>query len=88
MHDIKAASTDRLSGELAAAIEAMGLAPRRLSSGASHDAMAFDKIIPFAMPFVRCRGGVSHNPAEFAAPEDIDIAARVPASFLDRMSTP
>ena len=70
------------------AIEAMGLEPRRLLSGAGDDAMAFDKIIPFAMLFVRCRGGVSHNPAEFAAPEDIDIAARVPASFLDRMSTP
>jgi allantoate deiminase len=38
--------------------------------------------------FVRCRGGVSHNPAEFASADDIDIAARVLASFLDRMSTP
>ena len=81
MHDIKAASTDRLSGELAAAIEAIGSVSRRLSSGADHDAMAFDKIIPVAMAFVRCRGGVSHNPAEFAAPEDIDVAAGVLASF-------
>ena len=47
--------------------------------------MAFDRIIPFAMLFVRCRGGVSHNPAEFASPADIDIAARVLSTFIDRI---
>ena len=85
-HEVPAAVCDaRLSGELAAAIEAMGLIARLLPSGAGHDAMAFDKVIPFAMLFVRCRGGVSHNPAEFAAPDDIDLAARVLAGFLDRI---
>jgi len=87
-HEVPAALCDtRLSGELAAAIEAMGLSPRRLPSGAGHDAMAFDKVIPFAMLFVRCRNGVSHNPAEFAAPDDIDLAARVLAGFLDRIGS-
>jgi len=85
-HEVAAALCDaRLSDELAATIEAMGLLPRRLPSGAGHDAMAFDKLIPFAMLFVRCRGGVSHNPAEFAAPDDIDLATRVLAGFLDRI---
>jgi allantoate deiminase len=85
-HEVPAALCDaRLSGELAAAIEAKGLSPRLLPSGAGHDAMAFDKVIPFAMLFVRCRGGISHNPAEFAAPDDIDLAARVLAGFLDRI---
>jgi len=87
-HEVPAAVCDaRLSDELAAAIEAMGLLPRRLPSGAGHDAMAFDKLIPFAMLFVRCRGGISHNPAEFAAPNDIDLAARVLAGFLDRIGS-
>jgi allantoate deiminase len=87
-HEVAAALCDaRLSGGLAAAIEAKGLSPRRLPSGAGHDAMAFDKIIPFAMLFVRCRGGISHNPAEFAAPDDIDLAARVLAGFLDRIGS-
>jgi len=87
-HEVPAAVCDtRLSDELAAAIEAMGLAPRRLPSGAGHDAMAFDRLVPFAMLFVRCRGGVSHNPAEFASADDIDLAASVLASFLDRIST-
>ena len=60
----------------------------RMPSGAGHDAMAFDKIIPFAMLFVRCRGGVSHNPDEFASPADIDRAARVLSAFLDRILPP
>ena len=71
-----------------AVVEAMGIKPRRLPSGAGHDAMAFDKVIPFAMLFVRCRGGVSHNPAEFASPADIDVAARVLSAFLDGITPP
>ena len=83
-HEVPAALCDqRLSDQLAKAVEAMGIKPRRLPSGAGHDAMAFDKVIPFAMLFVRCRGGVSHNPAEFASPDDIDVAARVLSAFLD-----
>ena len=83
-HEVPAALCDqRLSDQLAKAVEAVGIKPRRLPSGAGHDAMAFDKVIPFAMLFVRCRGGVSHNPAEFASPDDINIAARVLSAFLD-----
>jgi len=77
----------RLSDQLATAVEATGIKPRRLPSGAGHDAMAFDKVIPFAMLFVRCRGGVSHNPAEFASPNDIDVAARVLSAFLDGITS-
>ena len=88
-HQAPAAHCDeRLSDQLAAAALACGETPKRMPSGAGHDAMAFDKIMPFAMLFVRCRGGVSHNPDEFASPADIDIAARVLAAFLDRIETP
>jgi allantoate deiminase len=86
-HEVPAALCDqKLSAQMANAVEALGIAPRRLPSGAGHDAMAFDRLIPFAMLFVRCRGGVSHNPAEFASPADIDIAARVLLTFLDRIA--
>ena len=85
-HEVGAAVCDaRLSDQLALAVESLGIKPRLLPSGAGHDAMAFDKIIPFAMLFVRCRGGVSHNPAEFASPDDIDVAARALSLFLDRI---
>jgi allantoate deiminase len=87
-HQAPAAHCDaRLSDQLAAAAAACGETPKRMPSGAGHDAMAFDNIIPFAMLFVRCRGGVSHNPDEFASPADIDVAARVLAAFLDRIET-
>jgi allantoate deiminase len=45
--------------------------------------MAFSGRFPFAMLFVRCRGGISHNPAEYASSTDIDVAARVLADFLN-----
>jgi allantoate deiminase len=86
-HEVPAAVCDAaLSQRLAQAVEASGFAARRLPSGAGHDAMAFDRIIPFAMLFVRCRGGVSHNPQEFAAPADIDVAARVLSTLLEEIA--
>jgi acetylornithine deacetylase/succinyl-diaminopimelate desuccinylase-like protein len=86
-HQAPAAFCDeRLSAQLAAAAEACGATPKRMPSGAGHDAMAFDKIIPFAMLFVRCRGGISHNPDEFASAADIDLAAHALANFLDRIA--
>ncbi len=88
-HQVPAAICDaRLSDQMAQAVESCGIAPRRLPSGAGPDAMAVDRVIPFAMLFVRCRGGVSHNPAEFASADDIDIAARVLSTFLDGITPP
>jgi allantoate deiminase len=87
-HQAPAALCDsRLSDQLAAAAQACGTTTPRMPSGAGHDAMAFDKIIPFAMLFVRCRGGVSHNPDEYASPADIDLAARVLATFLEGIAS-
>jgi allantoate deiminase len=57
-----------------------------MPSGAGHDAMAFDGRIPLAMLFVRCRRGISHDPAEFASPDDIEIAARVLLDFIDHLA--
>ena len=48
--------------------------------------MAFRGRIPFAVLFVRCRGGVSHNPAEYAAPADIDAGARALLDFVERFT--
>jgi allantoate deiminase len=75
-----------LSDALAAAVKRLGMTERRLPSGAGHDAMAFDGRIPFAMLFVRCRGGVSHDPAEYASPDDIEIGARVLLDFIDHLA--
>jgi len=53
-----------------------------LSSGAGHDAAAMAAICPVAMLFVRCKGGISHNPAEFASEADIGVAVAVMNDFL------
>ena len=59
---------------LSDAVAALGLPPRRLMSGAGHDGQAMAMLTDIGMIFVRCRGGVSHNPAEYASPEDIGLA--------------
>ena len=82
-YEAPAAACDRaLSAKLGAAIAAQNLPVLQLPSGAGHDGMAFRDKLPFAMLFVRCRGGISHNPAEFADVADIDAAARVLEHFV------
>ena len=54
-----------------AACRRTGVAYRRMPSGAGHDAMNMAKLAPAGMIFIPCRRGVSHNPDEYAAPEDI-----------------
>jgi allantoate deiminase len=46
----------------------------RLPSGAGHDAAMMASIAPAAMLFVRCRGGISHNPAESVEEADVAVA--------------
>ena len=78
-----AACDAALTDALAAAVARQGFRVLRLPSGAGHDAMALSGVLPFAMLFVRCKGGVSHNPAEYASPEDIDAGARALFDFLE-----
>jgi N-carbamoyl-L-amino-acid hydrolase len=51
-------------------------------SGAAHDAMALARVVPAAMVFVPCAGGISHNEAESATPEDLAAGCQV---LLDAM---
>jgi len=77
-HDAPATPCDpRLMGALETALGKAGIAPRRLVSGAGHDAMAVAALCPVAMLFVRCSGGISHNPAESITTEDADVTVRV-----------
>ena len=45
-----------------------------LPSGAGHDTIALAERWPVGMLFVRCRGGVSHHPAESVMAEDVALA--------------
>ena len=51
-------------------VEGLGFPPRLLPSGAGHDAMAMGQLCPAGMLFVRCKGGISHNPLESITRED------------------
>ena len=75
-----------LKQQVAAAVAAEGYGVFELPSGAGHDGMAMVDIADVAMIFVRCRGGISHNPDEFASAVDIDLAAHALAIFLDRIA--
>lgn len=66
-----------LQEQIADAISAEGYRVLALPSGAGHDGMAMIDIADIAMLFVRCRGGISHNPAEHVEPADVEAAARV-----------
>ncbi|RFU33174.1 hypothetical protein B7463_g3201, partial [Scytalidium lignicola] len=48
-----------------------------LVSGAGHDSVYTRRKVPTAMIFVRCRDGISHNPAEYSRPEDCASGAQV-----------
>jgi len=73
----------RLQDRLAAAVAAEGIAVRRLPSGAGHDGMALIDIAPIGMLFVRCKDGISHNPAEAVDQADVAIGARVLLRFIE-----
>lgn len=57
-----------------------------LTSGAGHDAAALAAITPVTMLFVRCKGGISHNPAESASEADVGVALAVLNDFLKSLS--
>jgi N-carbamoyl-L-amino-acid hydrolase len=53
------------------AAQRRGLASRRMTSGAGHDAQMMARVAPAAMIFVPSIGGISHNPAEFTPDKDL-----------------
>jgi allantoate deiminase len=78
-----AACAPWLMQQMDAAVAAEGLKVRRLPSGAGHDGMAIQAIAAICMLFVRCKGGVSHNPAESITAEDALAGARTLLRFME-----
>lgn len=73
--------------ELTEILEGEGIEPRLLSSGAGHDAAMVSAIAPVAMLFLRCKGGVSHNPAESITEADTAVGIRVLEQLITRLAT-
>jgi allantoate deiminase len=76
----------KLRALLTGAIEAEGLTPVHLASGAGHDAVPMSSLTEVAMLFVRCKGGVSHNPAESVMTEDVAVSIAVLGRFLELLA--
>ena len=75
-----------LQSLLTKAIEALGLTPVHLASGAGHDAVPMASLTEVAMLFVRCKGGISHNPAESVTTEDVAVSIDVLGRFLEQLA--
>jgi allantoate deiminase len=54
-----------------------GVSPKRMISGAGHDAMAIAPITNIGMIFVRCEKGLSHCPEEYVSVDDIRVSTKV-----------
>jgi allantoate deiminase len=76
----------RLTSVLAKAVQDLGHPAIQLASGAGHDAVEMAGLTDIAMLFVRCKGGVSHNPAESVAGEDVAVAIDVLGKFLELLA--
>lgn len=77
-----------LQDGLGRSIESLGLAAPRLVSGAGHDGQAMAGLTDFAMMFVRCKGGISHNPLEFSTVADLGAAVAALIRFIEDFTPP
>jgi beta-ureidopropionase / N-carbamoyl-L-amino-acid hydrolase len=70
------------------AAHGLGLQYQDIVSGAGHDAVNVAAVAPTAMIFIPCKGGISHNEIEDAAPEHVaagaDVLLRVMLERADR----
>jgi len=73
-------------GEIERAILKAGCRPHRMMSGAGHDAMILAERVPAAMIFLRTPGGISHDPAESVAVEDVEKAIDCGLHLLDQLA--
>jgi allantoate deiminase len=73
--------------EIDRAIQSTGCRPHRMASGAGHDAMILAEKIPAAMIFLRTPGGISHDPAESVAVEDVQKAIECGIHLLDQLAS-
>jgi hydantoinase/carbamoylase family amidase len=64
----------------------MGLTPPELMSGPFHDALALSYACDYGMIFIRCRDGISHNPAEYSSDEDLALGTELLYRTVLRMA--
>ena len=73
--------------EIEQAIRKAGCDPHHMVSGAGHDAMILAEKVPAAMIFLRTPGGISHDPAESVALEDVAKAIECGLHLLHQLAS-
>ena len=77
----------QLMDELEQSARSLGAQSHRMMSGAGHDALSFAEIVPTAMLFIPCRGGISHSINEYTSDEAITAGAMVLCDTLTHHPT-
>jgi ureidoglycolate amidohydrolase len=85
--DAPATCSPRIIQAIEEAAAENGLGYKRMVSRAYHDSLFMSRIAPVGMVFIPCRGGVSHRPDEYSAPQEIENGIKVLAGTLARLSS-
>lgn len=85
--DPPAVCDEEILATLQASCEAEAASWQPMVSRAYHDTNFMARIAPVAMLFIPCRGGGSHRPDEYAAPEHIARGVRVLARTLAMLAS-
>jgi allantoate deiminase len=76
-----------LSTQVEEAIRKTGCQSHCMVSGAGHDAMILAEKVPSAMIVLRTPGGISHDPAESVAVDDVAKAIECGSHLLDQLAS-
>ncbi|TKB45372.1 Zn-dependent hydrolase [Thalassotalea mangrovi] len=68
------------------AVAQLGYSAKTMFSGAGHDSVYVSRVAPTSMIFIPCEGGISHNEAENATPQDITAGANVLLAAMVEMA--
>ncbi|MBU8537803.1 M20 family metallo-hydrolase [Falsiroseomonas tokyonensis] len=85
-HALPARFDPMVQDAIEAASRELGLKPKRMPSGAFHDAQFLVPLCPTGMIFIPSRGGISHHPAEYSSPAQVAQGAAVLARVLRRLA--
>jgi N-carbamoyl-L-amino-acid hydrolase len=69
------------------AAQSLGFDAMDIISGAGHDSCNVSAVVPTAMIFVPCAGGLSHNEAESASAQDLEAGANVLLHSMLRLAS-
>ena len=53
-----------------------------MPSGASHDCLKMNELFESVLIFIPCKGGISHNPLEYASVENMALGGEIILKYL------